>query len=47
MDMVVIQVPGQPPKLDLQNIRTGNTVQTTGKHFDDTGDVFDDFTQSP
>ena len=47
MDMVVIQVPGQPPTLDLRNIRTGNTVQTTGKHFDDTGDVFDDFTQGP
>jgi len=47
MDMVVVQLPGQAPQLDLQNIRTGNTVQTTGKQFDGTGDVSDTFTQNP
>jgi hypothetical protein len=44
MDMVVLQAPNQPPKLDLRNIRIEqNTVQTSGVQKDVLGNVIDRF----
>jgi hypothetical protein len=46
MDMVVLRLPNQPAKLDLKNIRMGNTVQTSGIQFDSSGNLADDFKQN-